>query len=340
MKKNLFSMVVLVSAFYGLIYLSGLYWWLEFLVSVLAYSVVFYLWHTAISYLRKKERMTIKKFLPYFAYRLSTFLIVIFVLFWSFVYYENKIEPAKLPEFTVTNGKKTVVFQWMAHIWSDAFYKQVQDNIRQRKKEWYVYFYEWVKLGKKENMEKFDKLLGVKFDKKTYVNLSKIYWLRAQDNNDFFWIENDLDFNADIWMDEIISLYEKKYWAVDMTKKTQDPKISADPVSVDKIIESAISQMTPRELNFLIYVNRSIMNFIIKNESVRNTILAWSGQKNLFDIILEDRNRVIIDSIVKTEHPKIYITYWLMHFNGVWSWLQRLDPSWKLLSIKYLTPIE
>ncbi|EKE27774.1 MAG: hypothetical protein ACD_3C00154G0017 [uncultured bacterium (gcode 4)] len=339
MKKNLFSMVILVSSFYALIYLSGLYWWLEFLVSCIIYAALFYCWHMLFSYFRKKERMTFKQFAPYFAYRISSLIVAIVLIFWLFIYYENKVEPARLPEFTVSNWKKTVVFQWMAHIWSDKFYKEVQENIKQKKKEGYVLFYEWVKPWTKENMDKFDKLLGVKFDKKTYVNLSKIYWLRAQNNADFLWIENELDFNVDIWMDEIISLYEKKYWGVDMNKKNNITN-NAEPVSVDKLIDSAVSQMTPRELNFLIYVNRSIMNFIIKNENIQNTILAWSWQKNLFDIILDDRNKVIIDSIGKSEYQKIYITYWLMHFNGVWSWLQKLDPSWKLLSIKYLTPID
>jgi hypothetical protein len=82
------------------------------------------------------------------------------------------------------------------------------------------------------------------------------------------------------------------------------------------------------------------MNFIIKNENVRNMILEQSWQKNLFDIILDDRNKVIIDSIRNSADNKIYITYWLMHFNGVWAGLQQSDPNWKMVSINYLTPIE
>jgi hypothetical protein len=76
-------------------------------------------------------------------------------------------------------------------------------------------------------------------------------------------------------MDQIIALYEKKFGTVDMNKKNELTD-SVEPLQVEKLIDAAVNQMTPRELNLLIYVNRSIMNFIIKNENVRNMILEQS----------------------------------------------------------------
>jgi len=47
---------------------------------------------------------------------------------------------------------------------------------------------------------------------------------------------------------------------------------------MDEIINQTVELMTPKELEMLIQINRALMNFIIKNENVRNSILATSGQ--------------------------------------------------------------
>lgn len=338
MKKNIFSWAVFLLVLAFNYYLSWTSWIIEFLFAVIFYWSIYYAFHIGWSYLTKKKFLIFQDFVPYFIYRLWVFLAVSFVIFWSFVYYENHIDPAVLPEVTISNGKKTVVFQWMAHIWSNKFYSEIRNNIRYYKKLWFVLFYEWVKPWSKENMDKFDKLLWVKFDKTTYLNMSKLYNLRAQNNQEFLKVENDLDFNSDISIDEIISIYEKKYWKVKNTDNWFWP--SQEVLDVTKMVNETINSLSANQLSLLVQVQRSVMNFIIKRDDVRNTIIDSSGQKNLFDVILQDRNKSVVDNINKSERQKIYVLYWLMHFDWVFEGLQKSDPEWKFVSVRYFTPIE
>jgi hypothetical protein len=50
-----------------------------------------------------------------------------------------------MPFYTINNGKKTIKFQAMIHIGTVNFYKSVQKNIRESKKNGYVLFFEGVK---------------------------------------------------------------------------------------------------------------------------------------------------------------------------------------------------
>jgi hypothetical protein len=47
-----------------------------------------------------------------------------------------------MPEITISNGKKTVVFQAMSHIGSEAFYTAIAHNLTEKKHAGFVYFYE------------------------------------------------------------------------------------------------------------------------------------------------------------------------------------------------------
>lgn len=354
MKKNIFSWIVLMLFLIISVYISWINWWIQFVFSICIYGLIFFVLHIIWVNLKNLIRFFINKnswknintqstksfleFIQYFTHRISVFLLTLFSLFGLFIYYENYLEPALLPEFTISNWQKTVVFQWMAHIWSEKFYKTIQNNIKENKNKWYVLFFEGVKLSKKENMDKFDRLIWFEFNKKTYSNLSKLYWLSAQNNQDFLGLVNDKDYNTDVSMDVIIEKYEKKFWTI--TKDRIYNKLAKTPLKMDEIINQTVELMTPKELEMLIQINRALMNFIIKNENVRNSILATSGQWDLFGIILYDRNKVIVDAINKSGDNKIHILYGLMHFNWVWQSLQEEDPNWKLVNIRYFKPID
>ncbi|MDD2566016.1 MAG: hypothetical protein PHZ26_03670 [Candidatus Gracilibacteria bacterium] len=338
MKKNIFSGVVLLLFFVVILLISGIIGGLQFIVSICSYGLIFYIFHILWSKITKKPIKNYKDFALYFINRISILLVSFISLFGSFIYYENYLEPALLPEFTLSNGQKTVVFQGMAHIGSENFYTKIKNNIIENKKAGFVLFYEGVKLGKKENMDKFDRLIGFEFNKKTYSNLSKMYGLSAQNNQDFLNLVNSKDYNTDVSMDTIIAKYEKKHGTI--TKDKVYNKISQTPLKMDDIINQTVNLMTPKELEVLIQVNRAIMNFIIKNENVRDMLLESSGQGNLFDIILDDRNAIIVDAINTSKENKIHILYGLMHFNGVWKALQEGDSNWKVVNIRYFKPID
>ena len=54
----------------------------------------------------------------------------------------NRVAPAALPQITISNGDKTIIFQSMMHIASPGFYSDVRRDMEQLVGLDYVFFYE------------------------------------------------------------------------------------------------------------------------------------------------------------------------------------------------------
>jgi len=247
-----------------------------------------------------------------FFYKVSISLSLIGSLLWFFTYYQNQINPAKMPLYTLTNDIKTIQFQWMSHIASSQFYTWVQAAIWVAKKENFVLFFEWVRPGSEENLEKFNQAIWVDFNPSLYENFSKLYWVTHQNNEDFLWILNDNDFNIDLDIDTIMSLYNKK---IDKNSiSLEETNIEVPDVSTD-IIE-ILTEMSDKQLA----INAIISNF---------------GNQDLFAVILDDRNTHLVENINQSEYNKIIVIYGLMHFEWVFDLLQSEDENWRIERIDY-----
>jgi len=276
-------------------------------------------------------------FIKYFLQRISIFLLFITVFFAWTTYLLNEVFPAPMPEYTLTNWTKVVKFQAMSHIWTQDFYDTIINNITEHKKAGWVYFFEWVKPGSEESLEKFDQAIWLKFDDELYANFSKLYWVVNQDNKDFIWLVNDLDFNVDLNMDEIVELYEEKI------NNKQDPSDVYEnklPLDANKVILETLASLNDKQLRILIYINQAILNFIIWNDATQDFLTNNFANVDLFDVILGERNKILSKAIIETEYDNIYITYWLLHFDGVLKILKQYDPKWQVISVKNLYPIK
>jgi len=248
-------------------------------------------------------------------------------------YYQNDYNPAKMPIYEMSNWDKTVVFIAMSHIWSENFYEEVKNRIIQAKKEWFVYFFEWVKPWTKENQDKFNKALWITLDEKTYENMSKIYGLINQDNSKFLNQVNDKDINIDLSLDEIVLLYEQNWWLIKSLEWST-------PIDTSKELINIIAWMNEKELIVFRYINKSFINAIIKSEDMQKTLQNTFANKKLFEVILHKRNDLIVDEIDKSKDKKIVITYWLLHFKWVYEALKKQDIKWKIKKIDYLYPLK
>ena len=255
----------------------------------------------------------------------------LFIVFGGFCFYANEVFPASMPRFTLSNGHKTVEFQAMIHIGSTDFYKQVEEFIRMKKQENYVLFFEWVQPGTDENTKKFDEALGMKFDKDLYKNFSKLYGVTFQDNQKFLWLVNDLDFNVDLSIDEIMALYS--------SQRTFPKKVSSELLDANDMILDQLALLNERQLKLLVYVNQAILNTLIKSQGLQDFMLDKIGNKALFDVILNKRNEVIAREIRDSKYDKIIVTYGLLHFDGVLKLLQTQDPNWKIIQKSEYYPI-
>ena len=214
-------------------YISWIYWAFRFILSLIVYTIIFYTIHYLWFKIRKKKIMIISDFINYFMWRVVILLIFIIWFFSILAYISNEKYPAPMPEYTITNWTKIVKFQAMSHIWTRNFYDEVIENLIEHKKEWWVYFYEWVKPGTEKSLEKFNEAVWVEFDEDLYKNFSKLYWVINQDNREFLWLVNTLDFNVDLNMNQIIDLYDKKISAKTNSWKVYESKV---PIDANKII--------------------------------------------------------------------------------------------------------
>ncbi|MDD4151737.1 MAG: hypothetical protein PHR68_03925 [Candidatus Gracilibacteria bacterium] len=273
------------------------------------------------------------KFSMNFVYRTSLFLIIFSIILGGFAFYQNKINPAMMPVYHITNGNKKIVFHAMSHIASPGFYNDVKDDISSLKNDNFVLFYEGVKPGKEESYDKFDKALGVKFDADLYVNMSKLYGLIKQDNSMFLGLLKNKDKNVDLSMDEIVKLYEK-----DKTLSGEKDDLKM-PVDANVLITELLSKLDDKQLSILRFINQSIMNTIIKNQNIQDSMASAIGNKTIMDTILGKRNTYLIKAIKEEKNKNIVITYGLLHFKGVFEELQKQDKNWKLEKTDYLQVI-
>lgn len=327
MKIKIIIILILIILFW---YISGIYGSINFIIALSFYSLFLYTLSFPFKRFKDKELKffdieNLGKFAFIFAYRISVFLIIIFSFLWSFAYYQNKIEPAMMPVYHITNWNKIVVFHSMSHIASPDFYLDVKSNLEKYKKDWYILYYEWVKSGTKESSDKFDKALWVKFDKDLYKNMSKLYGLVNQDNSIFIssWAKN-----IDLTMDEIVAVYEKN--------PSNSNKNLSVPIDMNPIIISTIDKLNDKELAIIRFLNKAIMNSIIKNWEVQDFMAKSLWNKSIMDTILWKRNEYLSANIIAEKQKKIVITYWLLHFKWVLELLQKNDKNWKIEKIDYL----
>lgn len=335
-KKTIFYIIFFILSFSTLFYISWIISVLSSIFTLIIYSFLAYSFYFIWKKIIKKDIIDYIWFLNYFLYKVSIWILMSIIIIWSFSYYKNELSPAKMPTFIISNWEKEVIFQTMSHIWSTQFYNKIKENLIIAKKEWYVYYYEWVKDWTKENKEKFNKAMWIKFDPNLYKNFSKLYWVTHQDNSIYYNLVNNLDFNVDLTIDQIIEYYEELDNKIIKKSFLQNEEV----IDANAEIIKTLASLNDKELKILRYINKGLLNFIIESDTTKNLVLDNFSNKKLFKIILDKRNDVISDKIINSEYKKIYITYWLLHFEWVLTNLEKNDKNWKITKTDYLLPIQ
>lgn len=134
----------------------------------------------------------------------------------------------------------------------------------------------------------------------------------------------------DVSIDDIIASYEKRKPAVSSEPSSQTGALEDVTSDITKIMTEEADRLNPRELAAVRYLNRAIMSLVIKNRDAGEAAFAGIGKVDLFSSILDDRNAVLAEALATTEEKKVFVTYGLLHFDGVFRILQERDPRWKI----------
>lgn len=329
--KHIYTSLFLLVIFTVSLYFWGIVWVARLGLSILLYSVVFYIFYVWWKKLRWKKYQVYWEYLPYFLYKIANITLLLVAILWSFLVYENEISPATMHLYTLTNGEKTVKFQEMIHIGSTWFYNWVQNSLRSAKSNWFVLYYEEVKPWTQENMNKFNQAIGIKFEKDLYKNFSRLYGVTFQNNQNFLWVVNNLDYNVDISIDDVMQLYELE----EHHEKTPPENVE----DINKTLLEELSKIDDVSLKILIYVNQWILNFMIKSDTLKDTLMNEFWNKALFDVILHKRNEVVAKKIIQSKDQKIFVLYWQLHFQWIYELLKEKDPRWSIIQTQSFYPI-
>ncbi len=252
-----------------------------------------------------------------------------------------------LPQATLSNGKKTVVFQGMQHVASEDFYKAVVFDLEQALTEGYTLFYEGVKPveGRPDLDEWFNVTLrGQKQDLNAgYTDIAKTCGLNFQ-----------LTYFEPLLTDKAI--HPSRHVDADVTylqmKTEYDRLIGEDPAFASAMAAKAAKAETSSSSgdDWMLSLLSSAANATSEQKRLvgilcRGVFAYAVGGHGGPDtdpaqrIILDYRNRELARTVADSPAEKIYITYGAAHFPGFLADLKALDPAFEVQSLQWVRPM-
>lgn len=275
---------------------------------------------------------------------IATFLVLTVALAAPLYYLalRTELNPLTVPQVTLTNGDKTVVFQGMMHVGSEGFYKGVVYDLEQALADGYVIFYEGVQ-GSPDGDEWFAKTLAGGGDlSDNYRKLADVCGLHFQ--MDYFrLLQADMAARperhvaADVTTAQMMHEYERLLqsdpdFAQQVAGKAEpapeDASAGPDPLG---LILGWFQTGTPQQRAIGGIACRGLMTMLLSRTSAPDPMNK---------VILDFRNRELAQRIASDTNKQIYITYGAGHFPGLLADLEEKDPNWEIASVKWQRAIE
>lgn len=255
--------------------------------------------------------------------------------------------PATLPQVTLTNGAKRVVFQGMQHIASENFYKAVIYDVEKSLAEGYAIYYEGVQTGSPESQAFFGQLAnaltgGGQDLNDTYQAIGRLCGMQFQ--LDYFGLlEADKAEHpgrhvvADVDALELKAEYERLMREDPAFAKVHAGGLQAAPAAGG----GAPMQRAVQWLQHGSASQQALGGVVCRG--LWTLLLQAPGDKApepLDAVVLDFRNRALARRIQQALHDKIFVTYGAAHLPGLVAELRALDPRWTVGSVKWLRTIE
>ena len=262
------------------------------------------------------------------------------------IYYLSALvagRPLVAPQATLSNGSKTIIFQGMAHVGSETFYKTVVYDLQHALSEGYVAYYEGVRPDPAGDSWFSETLAGGGDLTSEYKDLGKVCGLAFQGTYfqllaDDIRAHPDRHVAADVTTLQLKQEYERiaaadKAFAARIGKAVNAKKDEADSADLVGGFLKWSQDGDGRHSALGGIVCRGLMDIVLTPRSDKP-----SG--DLDPLILDYRNRMLVERIVADPRPRIYVNYGAGHLPGVLKQLQRSDPAWKVVSVKWMRVIE
>ena len=251
-----------------------------------------------------------------------------------------EFRPLTVPRATLSDGKKTVVFQGMMHIGSEPFYKSVVYDLEKALADGYVVYYEGVR-GDPEGDKWFsDTLAGGGDLSANYQLIGGVCGLKFQ--LDYFQLlaadmkeHPERHVSADVSTADMMREYERLMkedpaFAAAMQSKAA-PASGGDGSSGMAGLLSFLKGGTPEFQRLGGTMCRGFLSMVLQRKSAPD---------EMDKVVLDYRNRALADRIAEDTHPLIYMTYGAEHLNGLLADLKAKDPAWEIKSVSWQRTID
>ena len=249
------------------------------------------------------------------------------------------LRPMTVPQATLSNGTKTVVFQGMSHVGTEGFYKSVVYDLEEALDDGYVLYYEGV-MPSPEGDDWFSKTVASGGDlATTYKLLGDVCGLKFQ--LDYFRLlatdmaaHPDRHVKADVTTADMMHEYDRLMRDDPEFAATQTPPPGADkaPAADDGLAGFLdwLQNGTPEQRRVAGIACRGLMTMQLSRRA---------QPEPLDKVIVDFRNRALADRIAAESRDKIYVTYGADHLTGLLALLQEKDPAWQIESLKWMRTI-
>jgi hypothetical protein len=256
---------------------------------------------------------------------------------------ENK--PLIAPQVTLTDGERTLVLQGMVHVGSEEFYKSVVYDLENALAQGFTLFYEGVQPSPGEGDAWFSTYLAQGGNlSENYKALAGVCGLRFQ--LDYFTLlEADRAEHpghhvaADVSALDMKREFDRlaaqdpgfKLWAE--TEAGASKGTGGDP-SLAQIV-GFLKDSTPGQRQIAGILCRGVFSIALQPADPVEGKAEGKVAYSMSPVILDFRNRALVERIVNSDAQKIYVTYGAEHIPGLLTLLEGQPKPWKVLSAKW-----
>lgn len=254
----------------------------------------------------------------------------------------TQVRPALVPQVTLTNGDKTIVFQGMQHVGTERFYKSVVYDLEDALSRGNVLYYEGVRPSTPEADAWLNQTVtGGRDLGDAYRAIGGLCGLQFQ--NDYFQLlGRDAQVHPASHVVADVSTLDMKqefdrlmaYDPAFAKAMTARPKTDS---SSPGTMESAI-----RFLKHGTDGQRAIAGILCRGFMTLSLSRSAAAQSHdpLDRVLLDFRNRQLAARLLAEPQRHIYLTYGAMHLAGLFALLRKSDPKWHVASVKWMRTID
>ena len=241
---------------------------------------------------------------------------------------QSALNPLSVPRVTMTDGKRQVVFQGMIHIGSPQFYRSVIYDMARARDAGYVLFYEGVHTGTPEAEAWMSAAVGTSGDLNgDYSRIAEACGLSFQ--GDFLdYMSNDSEVNpgrsviADVSVTEMFAEWQRLVAArPELADQLAAREGTRGTSSGPAAVIGMVNKLGAGHEEFLAAICRGLFSVALGKKA---------DQDFLDEVIVDFRNRRLVDRILAAPDANIYIVYGAEHLPGLFHEMKSRNPSWTI----------